>query len=427
MDSQDFDRELEVEFKGKLRSILLYLAAPLTLFFWVADSQMVPQLKWTTLVLRITSAGIVTVLALAAYHVRPLYNVYRYTLLSVFVVALPLQVTIVLSNDISMLYIGGIHTLGLAALIFFPMPQTYFLVGAAIIYWPLVYMLAKTSISSSSMGIAVYHSMHTLYVLIIAYSIKNIQQRLREREFIGRQRLTSEVQLRESLYRQVSRQVAHDIQSPISALKSVFKMADGLNRDLWKIVNSSVQRIEDIAVDIQNIAKREADELYQNRIEPLTQNNVGELLQTLVEEKRLEYSNEAIKIDFRSELKDGGKIVCQKSVFSRVVSNICNNAKEASKAGDTIQVNLRESTSGEQDREGGSKLIVIEIKDNGSGMPTEILKNIGKKGFSYNKPFGSGLGVHYAKEAIERWNGTLQIDSSLSKGTTVRILLRGES
>ena len=66
---------------------------------------------------------------------------------------------------------------------------------------------------------------------------------------------------------------------------------------------------------------------------------------------------------------------------------------------------------------------VIEVEDNGVGIPADVLSKVTTPFFS-TKPSGTGLGLPTAKRIAEDHGGTLEIDSVQGSGTTVRLLLR---
>jgi signal transduction histidine kinase len=66
---------------------------------------------------------------------------------------------------------------------------------------------------------------------------------------------------------------------------------------------------------------------------------------------------------------------------------------------------------------------VVRVEDNGRGIPSEILENLGKKGATFGKEGGSGLGIYGAKKYIEKMGGKLEIKSRLGDGTMVMIIL----
>ena len=66
---------------------------------------------------------------------------------------------------------------------------------------------------------------------------------------------------------------------------------------------------------------------------------------------------------------------------------------------------------------------VIEVEDNGMGIPADVLSKVTTPFFS-TKPSGTGLGLPTAMRIAEDHGGTLKIDSVQGSGTTVQLLLR---
>lgn len=97
--------------------------------------------------------------------------------------------------------------------------------------------------------------------------------------------------------------------------------------------------------------------------------------------------------------------------LERSVSNLINNAVEASPVGSSVIVKLKADNS----------FIKIEIVDCGKGIPEELIPNVGTKNFTSGKANGTGIGVFYSRQFIEGLGGQFKIDSAVRKGTTVSL------
>ncbi len=99
--------------------------------------------------------------------------------------------------------------------------------------------------------------------------------------------------------------------------------------------------------------------------------------------------------------------------IQRVVTNLVLNAAQASKAGDTIEIEL--------DRDVDHA--VLRIKDNGVGIPAELKSKIFMAHFT-TKPEGNGLGLASCKHIVEKkYKGVLSFESTPGIGTTFTCLL----
>jgi signal transduction histidine kinase len=66
--------------------------------------------------------------------------------------------------------------------------------------------------------------------------------------------------------------------------------------------------------------------------------------------------------------------------------------------------------------------ILIAIRDNGKGIPEEIMDKIFVPFFTTRKG-GSGLGLGISREIIRLHHGNIEVESIENKGTTIRLLL----
>jgi len=103
--------------------------------------------------------------------------------------------------------------------------------------------------------------------------------------------------------------------------------------------------------------------------------------------------------------------------FLQAVLNVLVNALQAIDSdGGVVTV----STFREETTKGGQ--IVLEISDNGPGIPPDALDHIFDPFFT-TKENGSGLGLSIAHTIVREHEGVLEVDSKLGQGTTFRILL----
>jgi len=98
--------------------------------------------------------------------------------------------------------------------------------------------------------------------------------------------------------------------------------------------------------------------------------------------------------------------------------NIYQNAVEAVEVNGHIQIFCRFDDA--------TRTVEVRIEDNGPGIPAEVMDNIFKPFYS-TKENGVGLGLSVAKEIVEKHQGTISVDSHMSKGTAVTIKLNARA
>ena len=100
------------------------------------------------------------------------------------------------------------------------------------------------------------------------------------------------------------------------------------------------------------------------------------------------------------------------------MSVLLDNAIRYSHPGGTVDISART----------GQGLWQLEVRDYGIGIPAEDLPRIFERGFRassarMHRADGSGLGLSIAKAFAERHGGALSLESTVGKGTTVRLSL----
>lgn len=230
----------------------------------------------------------------------------------------------------------------------------------------------------------------------------------------------------------LSRQVAHDIRSPISALNFALSNLNGISQEKHSLIKNATIRINEIANDLLIKSKSklivasnsEASELNesimrskfvvgQEQISTVYSQSLSNLIFNIVEEKKAMYSDlKSISIiaDVSIDIKINLKI--NLTQLSRVISNLVNNAVDAcdSNEGEII-ISVREYPES----------IQFVISDNGSGIPENIVDSIGTNGFT-TKFEGNGLGLSHAKQFVESNGGHFSIASKMGVGTSVNLI-----
>lgn len=96
--------------------------------------------------------------------------------------------------------------------------------------------------------------------------------------------------------------------------------------------------------------------------------------------------------------------------YKQLMINLIKNAMEASKIGDAVIVEAKKT----------KHFIEMKVIDYGSGMSEEKLKSLGTPFYSL-KSNGTGLGLMICYHILEKYNGTINFQSSKGHGTTVTI------
>lgn len=206
----------------------------------------------------------------------------------------------------------------------------------------------------------------------------------------------------------LSRQVNHDIQSPLGALKTALQQIDQSPQKAKQLMDKSIERIADIVADLK---QKDSEPPQGHSIPKVTELN--HFLGALIEEKSAEYKDQGLIIDFTSNATEVFVEIDQ-SGWARALSNLINNGIEAVDSR-TPQIKLRVLKQQEE--------VVVEVEDNGRGLSGLDSNKIFSYGFSANKLEGSGLGLTQAQEVIHQAGGHISVASTSDQGSVFKIVL----
>ncbi|MDF2431987.1 MAG: two-component system, NtrC family, nitrogen regulation sensor histidine kinase NtrY [Mucilaginibacter sp.] len=213
---------------------------------------------------------------------------------------------------------------------------------------------------------------------------------------------------RESAWREMAKQVAHEIKNPLTPLKLGLQLLDKSWRDkdpkfdqkFERFSKSFVEQIESlssIASEFSAFAK-----MPDTRMERL---NIFEILtQAVTIFKQMDNLN----IVYTAP-DSAFYINADRDQLLRCFNNLLKNAIEAT-PGDRlgiIEINYLIT----------SKNILLTLKDNGNGIPEDLREKIFEPNFT-TKSSGTGLGLAFVKNSIENAGGKVWFETIVGEGTT---------
>jgi signal transduction histidine kinase len=216
--------------------------------------------------------------------------------------------------------------------------------------------------------------------------------------------------------------IAHELRTPLTAANGFLQMVDkGLMNDqaLDPIVQQAALRsasrnLQQIISLVNDILFVQEMDLILPRFEPTDLKEVL-LLVTESLKSRATEAQITLDLDLPSDLP---KVMGDAKSLERACAAVLDNAIKFSRPGNIVWVCVRQQP----------ERVCVEIRDQGVGIAEDILPHIYDRFFHVDQIEdrlyrGVGLGLSIARQVIEQHQGSLQVSSVLSQGTTATICL----
>ncbi|MDR2724070.1 MAG: PAS domain-containing sensor histidine kinase [Holosporaceae bacterium] len=209
----------------------------------------------------------------------------------------------------------------------------------------------------------------------------------------------------------LSEQVAHDINSPLIALSMAIKNCQNLPERDYVALRNALTNIESVAVNLlRRCGKNEKSTTDVNVDRYIF---VDLSLQSVLDGKR--YQHKGVTFNYLAP-EDHAFVFIQGdySAFYSMISNLVNNSAEATEG----QAGVVDVSFDVVD-----DAIEIRIKDNGKGMLPEIIKRLENNvPISSTKKKGHGIGMQQVRSALKSMWGKMLIESTKDVGTEITLV-----
>lgn len=212
---------------------------------------------------------------------------------------------------------------------------------------------------------------------------------------------------RESAWREMAKQVAHEIKNPLTPMKLSIQhlMATAGDKDeRWhqKFDRTMAMLIEQIE-SLSRIASEFSDFAKMPRPQ------VGELVLAEIYETMNVLYSDTPSGWVVTPPPATVKVKMDKDQLIRVLTNLVKNARQATAQQESSLITLTHKVNRDS--------VIIEVKDNGPGIPEEVKHKIFEPNFT-TKTSGTGLGLAICKQILEEAGGSIHFESRPGLGTS---------
>ena len=207
--------------------------------------------------------------------------------------------------------------------------------------------------------------------------------------------------------------VSHDLRAPIASVLGLINLAKK-DRDV-AMKDTYLEMINNSALQQDHFIKEILDQSRNSRLEVKREEI---LFEPIIDEtfSQLSFATPTGKgVEKIVSVQQTKPFYCDRWRLKVILNNVISNAIRYRNGRDpVIKVNVDVTDSGAS----------VSIEDNGKGIAREHLKNVCRMFYrATDDGAGSGLGLYIVKEAVDKLNGSMKIDSVEGKGTTVQLLI----
>jgi len=224
-----------------------------------------------------------------------------------------------------------------------------------------------------------------------------------------------QLQLQDKMQKEFINIAAHELRTPLQPILGLAEIVkneikdNSHQKELLDIVISNAKRLKKLSEDILDVTKIESHSLKLNK----ESFDINALIVSIIDDYvRHSLNKKAIKFaDYFS--KEKIIIYADKNRIGQVISNLIENSvkfisKEQGECVISIKTEKKKNTD-------SSKIVVVRIKDTGSGIDMDILPRLFTK-FSSKSFQGTGVGLYISKNIIEAHGGQIWAENNTEDG-----------
>lgn len=219
----------------------------------------------------------------------------------------------------------------------------------------------------------------------------------------------------QKLFQTVLNSISHELRTPISVITTAVSNINDENtasnsyfrKQIGEDLNTAALRLNMLVENILDISRIEAGYLSLNR----HHYEIGDLLGTVLNELEKEPHQQKIKLSVPNVLP---LIYMDISWLRQAIINLVHNAFVYTPADSIIEIKAYMNEKG---------MIVLEVADNGAGVPDESLIKLFEKFYRVpgSRSGGVGLGLTITKAIVEAHNGQITVENRPEGGLSFKM------
>jgi len=203
--------------------------------------------------------------------------------------------------------------------------------------------------------------------------------------------------------------IAHEISSPLFGILGFAEAI--LDEDDLELIRRYARDIVEYSKQIKEIVQDLSAYSRTAKLEAMLPVNMRRVSEDAV--RMVRRSRKADPSQVRIEIPDGLSLMARPSEIQQVLVNLVKNALEAIESCADCQCNVLVKAWREEEH------IVLQVSDTGEGIPPGQVERVFDQFFTTKAGGkGTGLGLHIVSRIVDKYDGTISVDSQGGNGTT---------
>lgn len=247
----------------------------------------------------------------------------------------------------------------------------------------------------------------TVLSIVVIHTLLSWNKRL---ESANRQ-----LQSQDKMQREFINIAAHELKTPIQPVLALTERIREKTKDtdmiqMLDVVIRNAQRLKKLSDNILDVTKIESDALNMNK----ELFSLDGLVMDTIKDFENNLKGKGIKFEYHNLNNFECNVLADKTRIGQVISNmIGNSAKFIGKEG-TISITVERkkcNDGGIGSKDKGKDVVVVCVKDTGTGIDTEMLPKIFTK-FASKSFQGTGLGLYISRKIVEAHGGRVLAENN---------------
>lgn len=207
---------------------------------------------------------------------------------------------------------------------------------------------------------------------------------------------------------------SHDLRAPLTSVLGLIQLSELSNnadevKSYTKLMRSRIEDLDKFIREISDYSRNTRLEIHRSEV------NIKKTIREVLESLRFFPGSE--KVEVKLDIDEEMTLVSDPTRLKIVISNLISNSfKYRDQRRNDSFVSIQSINN--------SHYIILEISDNGIGIPQENLPRIFDMFYqAHENSVGSGLGLYIVKETVEKLGGKIEVESAYGSGSKFKIHL----